>query len=134
MTLLSAKLRLQQWTQTLHTQVNIMGGGGLEGYPQGFGAYSMPVDMSIPPVKGARGRASFPFPSPASAPNAPAAPPPPPPPAIDTSKFVRRSEEDTRFRLLESRLHVDESEMERMRETIRSVSSLSRPSLLSTHL
>jgi hypothetical protein len=28
--------------QTLHTQVNIMGGGGVDGYPQGYGGYAMP--------------------------------------------------------------------------------------------
>jgi len=100
-----------------------MGPTGPEGYPQGYGGYAMPVDTSIPPVR-ARGGAygnSFPFPSPAYAPNAPAKAAPP----IDTSKFVRRSEEDTRFRLLESRLRVDEDSMERMRETISRV----RPTL-----
>ena len=100
-----------------------MGPTGPEGYPQGYGGYAMPVDTSIPPVS-ARGGAygnSFPFPSPAYAPNAPAKAAPP----IDTSKFVRRSEEDTRFRLLESRLRVDEDSMERMRETISRV----RPTL-----
>ena len=85
-------------------------GGGPEGYPQGYGGYG----MQIPPVQARPGTSSFPFPSPASAPNAPAK-------AIDTSMFVRRSEEDTRFRLLESRLHVDEESMERMRDTIRRV-------------
>jgi hypothetical protein len=99
-----------------------MGGAGPDGYPQGYGGYAMPVDTSIPPIRGARGRHSFPFPSPASAPNAPAAQQ-----EIDTSKFVRRSEEDTRFRLLESRMHVDEDAMERMRETIRKVSGRPGP-------
>jgi hypothetical protein len=110
----------QQRTQSLHTQVNIMGGAGPDGYPQGYGGYAMPVDTSIPPIPGAHGRHSFPFPSPASAPNAPAAQ------QIDTSVFVRRSEEDTRFRLLESRMHVDEDAMERMRETIRKVGGWAR--------
>jgi hypothetical protein len=88
-------------------------GGGPEGYPQGYGGYG----MQIPPVQARPGTSSFPFPSPASAPNAPAQ-------AIDTSMFVRRSEEDTRFRLLESRLHVDEESMESMRDTIRRVCPL----------
>jgi len=97
----------------LHTQVNIMGGGP-EGYPQGYGGYAMPVDTSIPPIAGRAGPFgnSFPYPSPASAPNAPAQ-------AVDTSSFVRRSEEDTRFSLLESRMRVDENAMSTMRETIR---------------
>jgi hypothetical protein len=94
-------------------------GGGPEGYPQGYGGYG----MQIPPVQARPGTSSFPFPSPASAPNAPAQ-------AIDTSMFVRRSEEDTRFSLLESRLHVDEESMESMRDTIRRVCLL----LLFPHL